>query len=351
MRISFYTILTAFSFYISLHAQIPDGYYNSAENKSEQALRSALHNIIDDHNEFPYTSSSTDTWDILQESDVDPLNSNNVILIYTGESVNGPQEYNGGGGWNREHVWAKSRGDFGTATGEGTDVHNLRASNIQVNSTRLNYSFDDCTSNSCNQNYENSYSSSALVFEPRDEDKGDVARIIFYMDVRYEGDSGEQDLEMTEQILSTSSKLPLHGVRSTLLEWHELDPVNDFERNRNDVIYSYQGNRNPFIDHPELVDYIWGEQQQAAWNSSLSNATVQTDFELFIPNPVQTNYVDIPPNINASSITLYNLQGKQMNRLPGSAERIKMPTNSGIYFLRFVFDQSALNKRILVKTP
>ena len=238
-----------------LIGQIPSGYYNSAENKSDQALRTALHNIIDDHIEFPYASNATDTWDILQESDADPVNSNNVLLIYTRQSVNGPQEYNGGGGWNREHVWAKSRGDFGTATGEGTDVHNLRASNINVNSTRSNYSFDNCTSNSCVQTYGNSYSGSGLVFEPRDEDKGDVARVIFYMDVRYEGDSGEEDLEMTETILSSSSKSPLHGVRSTLLEWHELDPVDDFERNRNDVIYSYQGNRNPFIDHPELVDF------------------------------------------------------------------------------------------------
>ena len=268
LRISFYTILTAFSFYISLHAQIPDGYYNSAENKSDQALRSALHNTIDDHTDYPYSSSSTDTWDILKDADADPNNANNVILIYTRESVNGPQEYDG---WNREHVWAKSRGDFGTSRPMGTDVHNLRASNNNVNSTRSNYSFDDCTSNSCEQTYGNSYSSSALVFEPRDEDKGDVARIIFYMVVRYEGDSGEEDLEMTESILSVSSKSPRHGVRSTLLEWHELDPVDDFERNRNDVIYSYQDNRNPFIDHPELVDFLWGDQQQTSWNSSLSN--------------------------------------------------------------------------------
>jgi endonuclease I len=239
LRIIFYTSLTAFSLFISLQAQVPNGYYNTAENKSDQALRSALHNIIDDHIEFPYTSSSTDTWDILQESDTDPSNSNNVILVYTRESVNGPQEYNGGSGWNREHVWAKSRGDFGIEIGEGTDVHNLRASNVQVNSTRTNYSFDNCTFNSCELTYGNSYSSNALVFEPRDEDKGDVARIIFYMDVRYEGDSGELDLEMTENILSVTSKLPRHGVRSTLLEWHEMDPVDDFERNRNDVIYSY----------------------------------------------------------------------------------------------------------------
>ena len=178
-----------------------------------------------------------------------------------------------------------------------------------------------------------------------------MLRVSFYMDVRYDGDNGEEDLEMTENILSISNKSPRHGVRSTLLEWHELDPVDDFERNRNDVIYSYQGNRNPFIDHPELVDYIWGDQQQAAWNSSLSKPTVQTEIKLFIPNPVQTSYIDIPPSINAISIALYNLQGKQISHTPGSAERIKIPVYSGIYFLRFVFDQSVLNKRIIVKVP
>jgi endonuclease I len=331
-----------------LIGQIPSGYYNTAENKSDQALQLALHNIIDDHTDYPYSSNSTDTWDILKVADADPNNANNVILIYTRESVNGPQEYDG---WNREHVWAKSRGDFGTSRPMGTDVHNLRASNINVNSTRSNYSFENCTSNSCEQTYGNSYSSSALVFEPRDEDKGDVARIIFYMVVRYEGDSGEEDLEMTESILSVSSKSPRHGVRSTLLEWHELDPVDDFERNRNDVIYSYQGNRNPFIDHPELVDFLWGDQQQTSWNSSLSNPAQLVDRELFIPNPVQTSYVDIPPSIDVNTISLYNVQGRQMSLSPVSADRIKMPTTSGIYFLQFVFGQSVVNKRILVKTP
>ena len=330
---------------LALNAQVPNGYYNSAENTIGTDLKNKLHNIIDDHT----TKSYDVAYDILEESDVDPNNSNNVILIYSGESVNGPNQYNEGSGWNREHVWAKSRGDFGNTAPEGTDIHNLRACNINLNSTRNNYSFDNCDIN-CSQSFGNYYSGSARVFEPRDQDKGDVARIIFYMEVRYEGDNGEEDLEMTNDILFSNNE-PRHGVRSTLLEWHQLDPVDDFERNRNDVIYSYQGNRNPFIDHPELVDYIWGDQQQAAWNSSLSNPTAQTNLELFIANPVQTSYVDIPLNINASSIALYNLQGKQMNRLPGSAERINMPAASGIYFLQFVFDQSVVNKRIVVKVP
>ena len=328
-----------------LNAQVPNGYYNSAENTTGTDLKDKLNNIIDNHTTKSYSAA----YDILEESDVDPNNSNNVILIYSGESVNGPNQYNGGSGWNREHVWAKSRGDFGNTAPEGTDIHNLRACNINLNSTRNNYSFDNCDTN-CNQSSGNYYSGSARVFEPRDQDKGDVARIIFYMEVRYEGGNGEEDLEMTNDILFYDNE-PIHGVRSTLLEWHELDPVDDFERNRNDVIYSYQGNRNPFIDHPELVDYIWGDQQQVAWNSSLSNPTVQTNLELFIPNPVQTSYVDIPPSINANTIALYNVQGKQMSNLPGTAGRIKMPITSGIYFLRFVFDESVVNKRIVVKAP
>jgi endonuclease I len=335
-------------FFVSnlVFGQVPQGYYNAAENKSDQDLRAALHNIIDDHSGFSYTSSSTDTWDILKESDADPNNPNNVILIYTRESVNGNQEYAGGDGWNREHVWAKSRGDFDTRIPEGSDVHNLRASNIGVNSTRLNYSFDDCTSNSCDETYGNYYNSS--VFEPRDEDKGDVARIIFYMDVRYEGDDGELDLEVNENIPSVSSKLPYHGVLSTLLEWHELDPVDDFERNRNDVIYSYQGNRNPFIDHPNLVDFLWGDQQQVEWSSTLTSSLELEKANLVFPNPVSAAYLNIKSDLNPNHIEVFDVQGKKLNVFNGALKQIKTPAVPGIYFLRFHFDHNVIHKKIIV---
>ena len=348
MRVTYFLFFLEVCACTNVYSQIPTGYYSSAENKSDQSLRSALHNIIDDHTEYNYTSSFTDTWDILKEADADPNNANNVLLIYTRESVNGSQEYASGAGWNREHVWAKSRGDFGTATGAGTDVHNLRASNIAVNSTRSNYSFDDCTSNSCEYTYENYYSSSALVFEPRDIDKGDVARIIFYMDVRYEGDNGELDLEMTEDILSTSSKLPRHGVRSTLLEWHAQDPVDDFERNRNNVIYGYQGNRNPFIDHPELVDYLWGNKQDQLWNSSLSSS-LEKENEIHIPNPVVTGYVNLGRDVNFTKVELFNMQGKAIRQLSGYVNRIQMPASSGMYFLQLHYGSNVILKKLIVK--
>ncbi len=246
-------------FKVALYAYPPDGYYDSAEGLSGEALKSALHEIIDDHIEFPYTSSGTDVWDILKESDQDPNNPDNVILFYTGWSVNGDMEYDNGSGWNREHVWAKSHGDFGTSMGPGTDAHQLRPSDISVNSARGNKDFDEGGSEYIDGDGATGCYSDSDSWEPRDEVKGDAARIIFYMATRYEGDSGELDLEVNDNV--NNSPLPFHGRLSALYQWNLDDPPSDFEMHRNDVIYEdFQGNRNPFIDHPEYVTYIWGNE-------------------------------------------------------------------------------------------
>ncbi len=224
-------------------------YYESAEGKTGAALKTALHNIIDDHTTLSYSG----VWEALRYTDEDPANSNNVVLLYSGRSQS---KYTNGGGvndWNREHVWAKSHGDFGTAQGPGTDLHHLRPTDVTVNSSRGNLDFD----NGGSQHSEapgNYYDGDS--WEPRDEVKGDVARMLFYMAVRYEGDSGELDLELNNYVNNGSS--PLHGKIEVLLDWHKQDPVDAFEINRNDIIFEqYQGNRNPFIDHPELAEMIW----------------------------------------------------------------------------------------------
>ncbi len=224
-------------------------YYNTAEGKTGETLKTALHNIIDDHQTLSYDA----VWGALRNTDEDPNNPNNVILLYSGRSQS--KTTNGGGvnDWNREHVWAKSHGDFGTAQGPGTDLHHLRPTDVTVNSTRGNLDFD----NGGNEQSEapgNYYDSDS--WEPRDEVKGDVARMIFYMDVRYEGDSGEVDLEMNNNVNNGSA--PYMGKMSVLLEWNEEDPVDEREIRRNNIIYEqYQGNRNPFIDHPEWAEMIW----------------------------------------------------------------------------------------------
>lgn len=246
---------------LSLFAQVPSGYYNAASGLTGTQLKAALHNIIDDHSEYPYSSSNTDVWDILKESDKDPNNPNNVILFYTGWSVDADQEYNGGSGWNREHVWAKSRGNFGTSQGAGTDAHHLRPTDISVNSARNNRWFDEADFEYIDgDGATGCFTSSAeWIWEPRPEVKGDVARMLFYMVVRYEGDAGEIDLELVDYIpADDDTQDPIHAKLSTLLDWHNADPVDAFEINRNDVVFSFQGNRNPFIDNPSWACDIWG---------------------------------------------------------------------------------------------
>ena len=227
----------------------PAGYYDNATGLVGDELKEALHNIIDNHTEYSYD----DLRDfILENTDEDPNNPNNIILLYTGRSQNKNTFGGGADDWNREHVWAKSHGDFGNSPPCGTDAHHIRPTDASVNSARGNKDFD----NGGQQHPEATgcyYDDDS--WEPRDEVKGDVARMIFYMSVRYEGGNGEPDLEVVDWV--NTAPAPEHGKFSTLYEWHQQDPPDDFEMNRNEVIYSYQGNRNPFIDHPEFLILIY----------------------------------------------------------------------------------------------
>lgn len=247
----------------TLIAQVPQGYYDSTTGLSGDALKNALNSIIKGHTEYPYSSTATDVWDILKEADRDPNNSNNVLCLYSKFSVDAAAEYNNAAGWNREHVWAKSRGNFGTTKGAGTDLHHLRAADVSTNSARNNRNFDEAPNpyvdnGGVNNGSTPSYTSDVdWIWEPPADVKGDVARMLMYMAVRYEGLDGEPDLELQEAYLDKSSTAPGQARLSTLIQWHLSDPVDAEERRRNDVVYSYQNNRNPFIDHPEFVCEIY----------------------------------------------------------------------------------------------
>lgn len=242
---------------ITLFAQAPAGYYDGANGKTGAELKAALHNIIDDHTEFSYDQ----VWEKLRYTDEDPNNTNNVILLYTGWSY--PKSNNGGGvsQWNREHTWAKSHGNFGENKPAGTDLHHLRPTDVTVNSARGNLDFDNGGTIYIDGDGPTLCKKDADSWEPWDEVKGDIARIIFYMDVRYEGGDGEPQLQVVDAVNTepnTSTLYGEHGKLSTLLQWHQQDPVSDWERRRNNRIFELQGNRNPFIDHPEYVNLIWG---------------------------------------------------------------------------------------------
>ena len=234
-----------------LYAQ---NYYNSVNTGSSQLLRSSLHNLIDDHNVVSYESSKQH----LQNTDADPNDSGNIILIYKQNSVD--ESWDGGDTWNREHIWAASYGLYDSDAYK--DLHNLKPADPSVNSSKGNKNFD-------NGGIQHDEAIECFftqnTWEPADAVKGDIARILFYMDVRYEGGEDEPDLAVTEA-LNNVADVPNIGKLSTLLDWHLQDPVDDFEMSRNEVIYGIQGNRNPFIDHPEYVSILWGS------DGSLSNA-------------------------------------------------------------------------------
>jgi uncharacterized repeat protein (TIGR02543 family) len=192
-------------------------YYSSTVGLSGTQLLNELNRII--NNGFKQLSYDDAKW-VLEISDRDPLNPNNVIQVYTRLSVKGAWDYPI---WNREHVWPQS---YLQNSGQKADMQNLKPADVDENSKRGNLPFG--------------YMSGSGVYEPHDDVKGDIARIILYMWTKYPG-------------------LNIDNVGSVILfkQWHQLDPVDDFERNRNEVIYLYQKNRNPYIDNPEFVDLIW----------------------------------------------------------------------------------------------
>lgn len=234
-------------------------YYLPTYGLEGAAFRQALHDVIDGHQAFSYTPT---LWTILQEADECPTNPAQVQLVYmqTGRDKNN----NGAasGQWNREHVWPQSHG-AGNPYGSGdpdpswpssVDAHHLKPSDVVVNSWRGNSDFESGGTQvagapaSCRM--------TDSTFEPPDASKGDIARILFYMDVRYAGDEeNEPDLKLVDAVNTYGTEL---GRLSTLLAWHLQDPPDDFERRRNELIYAnWQRNRNPFIDHPEWVFKLW----------------------------------------------------------------------------------------------
>ena len=192
--------------------------------------------------------SYADAYKILAEADEDPFDSNKIICNYTGLSI--LKNLNTTKAWNREHTFPKSHGFNDQKFEAYSDCHHLMATGNLINSKRGNKDFDEVTADKFEDRYGNKWTNT--IFEPRDEIKGDVARMIFYMTVRYNDDV--LNLNLAEQGIDKETTM---GCLSTLIKWHYQDPVSDKEIKRNEVVYSYQNNRNPFIDHPEWVNFLY----------------------------------------------------------------------------------------------
>lgn len=264
----------------------PPTYYDTVDTTNGATLRVTLHDIIDDHTRFPYTSSATDTWDILESADEDPGNASNILDLYKNTSI--PKFGGGVGPYQREHTWPKSYGfpDDNVQNYPYTDCHHLFLCDGSYNKSRSNNPYRYCDASEKPTDFNNGQGGgsgtypgnsnwteglfTAGTWETWIGRRGDVARAQFYMDVRYEGGThgvtgaSEPDLILTdnETLIENSNtrnneSTGYMGMRSVLLQWHVQDPVDDVERARNDVVFSNQGNRNPFIDHPEWVECVF----------------------------------------------------------------------------------------------
>lgn len=234
-------------------------YYDGIRTRNGATLKQDLSRLISQSKKLRYK----EVWDALAITDSDPCSEEHVILLYTGRSHPIVDRNRGGRNqndtWNREHVWPKSHGFSSRNMPAYTDIHHLRPTDTTVNSSRGHKDFAE---GGLPQGEALSTFQTKETWEPRDEVKGDIARMLFYMEVRYARDPFVPQLRLSNS--ATDSGTPSLGFLCTIYKWHFSDPVNNWEMRRNNLIQIQQGNRNPFIDHPDWVQLIWGEECSSA---------------------------------------------------------------------------------------
>lgn len=338
-------------------AGAPAAYYNGFNwNLTGNALKTALTTKITDTDVVDISYS--DLWTILKFTDLNPQNSSQVLLMYGYENGTDGMAFNdrardknndggGAGQWNREHVYAQSVGtpDLGQS-GPGADPHMLRPCDVTQNSARGNRKFAAGSGNA---------GTTGQNWYPGDEWKGDVARIIMYMYLRY----GDQCLPVNigaGSTIASDSNMP-----QIFLQWNAEDPVSPFEDQRNTYIQVTapaslrQGNRNPFIDNPVLATLIWGGPvAENRWpNLFLSTETRTLDEATAIyPNPAKENYVYVNASIDLETIEVININGQLVQRIARPTEvndtyQIQNLTK-GFYLVKLTANGQTTTKKLLV---
>lgn len=264
MKLGNIFLLTLLLSAYTVSAEIPAGYYDACVGKKQSALKSQLYAIIKNHDKISYGSSGT--WGAFRDTDV--RSDGTVWDIYTDDVVDMPSS-GSASGMNIEHTFPKSW--WGGSKNEAyCDIMHLMPVNGSVNSRRSNHPYGEVASVS----WSNSRSKvgspksgqgggSSTVFEPDDEYKGDLARTYFYMVTCYQNLSWQGNGLLTAANGTYPTLQP--WAIEMLLDWHRNDPVSQKEIDRNEAVYYHQGNRNPFIDYPDMVEYIWGTMQNVEW--------------------------------------------------------------------------------------
>lgn len=352
------TFLFYFISSITIFAQ--QSYYNDVDlTLTGIALRDALATkITSTHtNNLSYNEAR----EALKKIDLEPNQNTNVLLLYgfsnsicpaNSSSDNNHRLRNktdfGGGAtceWNREHTYPKSLGtpNLGTS-GPGADVHHLRSCDVQRNGQRGSKKFASGSGNS---------GSVGSNWYPGDEWKGDVARMMMYMYLRY----GNRCLPIN--VTSGSTVAVDNNMVELLLDWNANDPVSNYEMNRNNYLeltsnqYG-QGNRNPFIDNPFLATRIWGgPEADDIWNYYASTPDyILNNYIQFYPNPVKDVLkIKTTDNVIIDEVSIFSINGslikKKANILATETSFINL--SKGLHFVRIATDKGVLFKKIIVE--
>jgi hypothetical protein len=328
---------------------IPDGYYNSLNGKSGDELRQALQDIIANP-DVVRAHTYGDVTTVLYTADQNPANSSEVWLMYVEQGrskLDFQSTSNSVGKWNREHIFPQSRGGFSNATESfptginnwlttsssdlaagHSDMHHLRAEDGSENSSRGNrdYGLDDYNGPAGNLG----------------SWKGDVSRALFYMAIRY---------DLLEVINGNPPNNTMYqiGDLATMLQWNVSDPSDDFEMNRNNIIYDWQMNRNPFIDYPALADYIWGANAGQVWNQSMSIETPIYPEVIMYPNPA-SNFVVFDMIDQETEIQIFDMKGTLISSFTTNQKISKsFDFPKGVYLVKINQDKNTMTKKLLIK--
>lgn len=345
-------------------AQIPAGYYDDAQGLEGYELKTALKEIIDGHTVLSYNSldgfySQTDK-DLYYEND-------NTLLDMYSEKPAGADAYNYGFGegdqcgnynseadcWNKEHIFPQ--GFFDEQLPMRTDLHQVLPTDGYVNNRRDNYQFGKVGSATWTSTNGSKLGSSATpgyngtVFEPIDEFKGDIARVLLYFATRYEDEVGTSGWDP-----HTTANNPLNGTHDQvyedwyidlLLSWHELDPVSQKEIDRNNAVYQIQHNRNPFVDHPEYVMMVWNPE-----GMSVSDVDSKSQVQVY-PNPVK-DILNLKSKSKIESIELFDTNGKKIQSGKPNSNDAEINMNhlpAGIYIVKTTVDGKVSTQKIVKK--
>lgn len=337
----------------------PAGYYASLEGLSGAALKQALQDIIANPS-VVRLHSYADIWEILRTADQNPENSNQVWCMYIEQPMAKIDQQSGSsivGKWNREHIFCQSRGGFEVAQGDTadgigvwnstsatstvdgvSDAHHIRAENGQENSSRNNKNYGPVATSTVY----------AGPIGTQGSWRGDVARAVFYMAVRFNG-LNVVNGDPSEYLVDGVTPSGNIGDLATLLTWNTTDPSDDFELNRNNYVYTWQMNRNPFIDYPNLADYIWGSHAGEPWFSTLgTNEAAELKF-LMYPNPANDRITISGIQGNAKA-EVYSYTGQMVvNQNFSDTTTLQLNLPSGMYFVKVTSENKTTTRKLIIR--